>query len=216
MCFITDDVVYMPQNWESKKYLIDVFTEIGKSGYGKEHGFYISSTAIYPPDPDLLAAMYYAGARVSYFTFGFDPFSNSILVGDSGRFRQRMIDQVRQLQDAGLLFYAAFHLGFDDHTSALKENILEFCHDADVTMAQFCMRMPWPGTPAWEQMKHDGRIIHSDWKKYNGSHVVFTPKMMTAEELERIAVDLWDEFSFNFHKLYQLQRTKAVDVNSLD
>jgi hypothetical protein len=215
MCFITDDVVYMPQNRESKKFLIDVFNEIGRSGYGREHGFYIASTAMYPPDAELLSAMQFAGARVSYFTFGFDPFSNSIISGDTGRFRQMLVDQVRQLTDAGLLLYAAFHLGFDDHTCAIKENILEFCHDADITMAQFCMRMPWPGTPMWERLKLDGRIIHSDWNRYNGSNVVFTPQKMTAEQLERTAVDLWDEFSINFHKLYNIQRAGVVDNKSL-
>jgi hypothetical protein len=216
MCFITDDVVFMPQKKESRKYLVDVFNEIGRSGYGKNHGFYISSTAMYPPDAELLSAMRFAGVTVSYFTFGFDPFSNSIMASGHGKFWQMMIDQARQLQDAGLLLYAAFHLGFDDHTCAIKENILEFCHEAGITVAQFCMRMPWPGTIMWKRLNDDGRILHTDWTKYNGSNVVFVPKKMTAEQLERIAVDLWSEFSFNFHKLYKLQRTGVVGGGSLN
>ncbi len=216
MCFITDDVVYMPQNKEARSYLVDVFTELGRSGFGKSHGFYISSTAMYPPDAQLLNAMCYAGATVSYFTFGFDPFSNSIMAGGHGRFWQMMIDQVHQLQDAGLLLYAAFHLGFDDHTRAVKENILQFCQEADIALAQFCMRVPWPGTIMWKRLNDDGRILHTDWTKYNGSNVVFMPKGMTAEQLERTAVDLWSEFSFNFHKLYKLQRTGIVGNRSLD
>jgi hypothetical protein len=216
MCFITDDVVYMPQNNESRKFLVEVFNEIGRSGYGRNHGFYIASTAMYPPDAELLSAMRYAGARVSYFTLGLDPFSNSIMTGDHGRFRRMMVDQARQLQDAGLLVYPAFHLGFDDHTCAIKENILEFCHDADLSLAQFCMRMPWPGTIMWKRLNDEGRILHTDWKKYYGSSVVFVPKKMTAEQLEDIAADLWSEFSFNFHKLYKLQRTDVVGIGSLD
>jgi hypothetical protein len=160
--------------------------------------------------------MRYAGARVSYFTLGLDPFSNSIMTGDHGRFRRMMVDQARQLQDAGLLVYPAFHLGFDDHTCAIKENILEFCHDADLSLAQFCMRMPWPGTIMWKRLNDEGRILHTDWKKYYGSSVVFVPKKMTAEQLEDIAADLWSEFSFNFHKLYKLQRTDVVGIGSLD
>ena len=127
-----------------------------------------------------------------------------------------LVDQAKQLQDAGLLLYAAFHLGFDDHTSAIKENILEFCHEAGITVAQFCMRMPWPGTIMWKQLNDDGRILHTDWTKYNGSNVVFIPKKMTAEQLEKIAVELWSEFSFNFHKLYKLQRTGVVGNGSLN
>jgi hypothetical protein len=215
MCFITDDIVFMQQKKEDRKYLMDLFSELGRSGFARDHGFYISSTAIFPPDKELLDAMQYAGATVSYFTFGFDPLSNMIMTGCQERFRQRVIDQVKQLQDAGLLFYGAFHLGFDDHTVAIKDNILEFCHDANVKMAQFCLRMPWPGTIMWKQLNKEGRILHTDWKRYNGSNVVFTPKKISAQDLQSTIVDLWKEFSFNFHKLYELQRTGVVNCDSV-
>jgi hypothetical protein len=198
-----------------KKYLVEVFREIGNSGYAKNHGIYLSNTAIYPPDRELLDAMRYAGARVSYFTFGFDPLSNQMMTGGPARFRRKVIDQVRQLQDAGLLLYASFHLGFDDHTVAIKDNILEFCHDAKIKMAQFCLRMPWPGTIMWDQLNSEKQILHTDWKLYNGSNVVFSPRQMTKEQLRAILVDLWKEFSYNFHKLYELQRSGVVDYGSV-
>lgn len=214
MCFITDDIIFMQHEQDEINYLIELFNEIGKTGYGKDHGFYISSTALYPPGKKLMAAMKYAGAKISYFTFGFEQLSNSVLIGGAKKHRKKLIDQVKLTQDEGLLFYAAFHLGFDDHTVAVKDSILEFCHEANIKMAQFCLRVPWPGTRMWFQLTEEGRIIHTDWQKYNGSNVVFTPKMMTAEELKNMTIDLWKEFSFQFHKLYELQRTAAVDNNS--
>jgi hypothetical protein len=215
MSFITDDIVFMQKDREIRRSLIDIFTEIGNSGYGRNHGFYISSNAICPPDPELLSAMRHAGASVSYFTFGFDPLSNLVMTGGPHRFIQKVIDQVKQLQDAGLLFYAAFHLGLDDHTVAIKDNILEFCTAAKIKVAQFCLDMPWPGTPLWKRYRQEGRIIHTDWKKYNGSHVVFKPKRMSVDQLQQTIADLWDGFSYNFHKLYQLQRTGVVDFDSI-
>lgn len=216
MSFLTDDIAMMQRGNTLKKYLLEVFNEIGRSGYGRNHGIYLPNAAIFPSDKELLSAMHFAGARVSYFTFGFDPLSNQVMTGGPRRFRQKIIDQVHQIQDAGLLFYAAFHLGFDDHTVAIKDNILEFCREAKIKMAQFCLRMPWPGTISWDRLNSEKRILHSDWNRYNGSHVVFTPKNMGADQLQNILVDLWKEFSFNFHKLYELQRHKVVDFDSVE
>jgi radical SAM superfamily enzyme YgiQ (UPF0313 family) len=213
MCFITDDIVFMQEDKAARDYLLDLFTQIGR--LGQNRGFYISNTALYPPDHQLLSVMKNAGATVSYFTFGFDPISNSILTGGAEKHRRRVIDQLKLIQDHGLLLYPAFHLGFDDQTVAVKDIILEFCRDAGIKMAQFCLRVPWPGTAMWKKIKAENRIIHSDWNRYNGSHVVFKPLKMTEKELENVLVELWKEFSYDFHLLYKLQRTAVVDNNSL-
>jgi len=42
---------------------------------------------------------------------------------------------------------------------------------------------PYPGTPLFRQLEREGRLLHRDWEKYDTSHVVFRPKLMTAEEL---------------------------------
>jgi radical SAM superfamily enzyme YgiQ (UPF0313 family) len=215
MCFLTDDIVFMQGDRAGKQYLIDVFREIGNSGYARNHGFYISSTAVFPPDPDLMAAMCHGGATVSYFTFGFDPMSNAVMTGGQRRHTDKVVDQVKRLQDAGILFYAAFHLGFDDHSVAIKDNILEFCRRAGITLAQFCLRVPWPGTIMWKQLEREHRILHTDWNRYNGSHVVFAPKAMTADQLQLILIELWQEFAFNFHRVYELQRTQVIRFGSL-
>jgi hypothetical protein len=152
---------------------------------------------------------------VSYFTFGFDPLSNAVITGGQRRHVERVIDQVRRLQDTGILFYAAFHLGFDDHTVAIKDNILEFCRRADIRLAQFCLRVPWPGTSMWDQLKREERILHTDWDRYNGSHVVFTPRNMSADQLQEMLIELWKEFAFNFHRIYELQRTQVVRYGSI-
>ena len=42
---------------------------------------------------------------------------------------------------------------------------------------------PLPGTPVFEDIKSSGRLIHTDWSKYDAHHAVFEPKLMTAFEL---------------------------------
>jgi len=213
MCFIADDILFIQQDARIRSYLLELFGELAKADHG--HGIFAPSVPIHPVAPTLLKAMRQAGVTVSYSTFGFDPVSNSVIVGSSSRLRRMLVDRIKAIHDAGMLFYAAFHLGFDEHTPAIKDNILEFCHDAEIKLAQFCLKTPWPGTEMWDTLEHQGRILHTDWRLYNGANVVFAPKNISAEQLGTVFVDLWQEFSAAFHQLNQLQRTQVVDYDSL-
>ena len=42
---------------------------------------------------------------------------------------------------------------------------------------------PYPGTPLFNRLDQEGRILTKDWKKYNQVEVVFQPKNMTEKEL---------------------------------
>ena len=42
---------------------------------------------------------------------------------------------------------------------------------------------PFPGTPLFNRLNSENRILTTDWSKYDFEHVVFKPKNMTIEEL---------------------------------
>jgi radical SAM superfamily enzyme YgiQ (UPF0313 family) len=42
---------------------------------------------------------------------------------------------------------------------------------------------PLPGTPLFDKMEREGRILTKDWSKYTQAQVVFEPKNMTPREL---------------------------------
>ena len=46
-------------------------------------------------------------------------------------------------------------------------------------MPRFTINTPFPGTPFYEQMKKENRIIENDWSKYDLHHVVIKPKNMS-------------------------------------
>lgn len=212
MCFIADDVVFMQYGKgdpAARSFLLEVFGEIARLGLPR--GFTTSTIPMYEIDAELAEVMGRAGATVSYTTFGFDPISNAAITRGSPRFRQMITNQTKLLQDAGILVYAAFHLGFDDHTPAIVDNIRDFCVEAGIVLAQFCLRIPWPGTVMWDDLARQDRILHTDWRRYNGASVTFAPKGMTATELEDAFVTLWHEYSARFHMLNDLQRTQVPD-----
>jgi len=45
------------------------------------------------------------------------------------------------------------------------------------------MLTPLPGTPVFAKMKSEGRLIHTNWSKYDAHHAVFEPNLMSAFEL---------------------------------
>ena len=45
------------------------------------------------------------------------------------------------------------------------------------------MLTPLPGTPVFNDLLRQGRLIHMNWEKYDAHHAVFDPNLMTAFEL---------------------------------
>ena len=42
---------------------------------------------------------------------------------------------------------------------------------------------PYPGTPLYDRLEKEGRILTKDWSKYTLLDVVFQPKQMSTQEL---------------------------------
>jgi hypothetical protein len=42
---------------------------------------------------------------------------------------------------------------------------------------------PYPGTPVFEKLKNEGRILTDDWSKYDATKVIVSPLNMTPEML---------------------------------
>ena len=53
---------------------------------------------------------------------------------------------------------------------------------------------PFPGTPLYERLKKENRLLGKDWSKYNQIDVVFKPKNMTEKELYEGARKVAKEF----------------------
>ena len=47
----------------------------------------------------------------------------------------------------------------------------------------YSLLTPYPGTPFFDQMKAEGRLLETDWSLYDTDHVVYRPRLMDAETL---------------------------------
>ena len=91
---------------------------------------------------------------------------------------------IRKLHDAGIAVYAGIVFGYDWDTTEVFRETLEFLLDANVDALQATILTPFPGTPLFETMEREGRIVERDWSHYDFRHVVIEPQRMSREALQ--------------------------------
>ena len=55
------------------------------------------------------------------------------------------------------------------------------------------MNTAYPGTPHYEEMKRQNRIIETDWSMYDCQHVILKPAQMSVDELQEGQFRAWKE-----------------------
>ncbi len=91
---------------------------------------------------------------------------------------------VKRVQSHGIAVQAGIVFGFDNDTPAIFGETLDFLEETGVQNATFNILTPYPGTPLFERLEAQGRILTRDWVKYNGrTDVVYQPHQMSVDEL---------------------------------
>ena len=106
-------------------------------------------------------------------------------------------EAVNRIHEAGLMVAASMIFGFDEDDSSVFEKTLRFTMESGVDFASFHILTPYPGTPFFDQIMREGRLLvpYGDWRKFDTQHVVFKPKRMTPEELQDGFNGIWREFT---------------------
>jgi len=146
--------------------------------------------------PDsMFAALRSLGVLQVYLMFGFGPTSRAATSRNATpRTVQIAVDAVRRIQDNGLEVYGSFAVGQDGEDDSVFDRVLALCEAADIRVAEFAVATPYPGTPAYKTLITQDRLLDRPWREYNDANVVFRPALMSPDVLQRIYVDLWQEF----------------------
>jgi len=87
-----------------------------------------------------------------------------------------------------------FVLGSDEDDKSVFDATSDFSNKNDIDSVQFMVLTPVPGTPFFNRLNDENRIIHRLWDYYDGMHVVFKPKLLTPLELQEGAIDCYKDF----------------------
>lgn len=161
---------------------------------------------------ELLQAAQDAGCL--YFFVGLESFSEASL-NEAGKRINRIEDYekiIRNLHRHGIMIQAGIIFGFDSDDLGVFQNTLAACERLGIDGVTVSILTPLPGTPIYQEMKQQGRLITEDWSKYDGkTQVAFMPKCMTPEQLYDGYMDFRRRFySFpSFIKRIRVSRTHA-------
>jgi hypothetical protein len=136
-------------------------------------------------DPELLRLAAESGC-VSLFV-GVESLSSENLKDVNKTFNQvqQFGEAIKALHEHDIMIVAGFIFGLDHDDEGVFERTLRFCERNRIELPSFFILTPLPGTPLYQRMESEGRLLHKDWAKYNGATVVFKPQLMTEETLQR-------------------------------
>jgi len=93
-------------------------------------------------------------------------------------------EAMKAVHDHDIMVVAGLIFGLDHDDEGVFERTLRFCERNRIELPSFFLLTPLPGTPLFQRMESEGRLLHRDWAQYNGATVVFKPRLMTEETLQ--------------------------------
>jgi radical SAM superfamily enzyme YgiQ (UPF0313 family) len=81
------------------------------------------------------------------------------------------------------LVLGCFVFGLDGDEADVFGRTVDFVRQAKIDLVRYAVATPFPGTPLYERLKREGRLISKNWEEYDTEHVVFRPLRMTPEQL---------------------------------
>ena len=82
--------------------------------------------------------------------------------------------------------HGMFVVSADDRLSTVSE-IGDFAIATDIDTIQICALTPFPGTAAYTE--YEGRLLHRQWRYFDGMHVVVEPSQCSAYEMQASIVE---------------------------
>lgn len=98
---------------------------------------------------------------------------------------------VERLHAHGIALQGCFVFGLDDDHPDVFLKTARFAVEAGIDLPRFAVVTPFPNTPLYKRLESEGRILTKDWELYDGQHVVFQPRHMTVNELQKGIETAW-------------------------
>ena len=150
-------------------------------------------------NPELLDLMARSGCV--YLLVGFESGDQTTLQGIHKGFNRALHyrDLIKSLQRRGITVQGCFVFGFDHDDTSVFESTVQLVQDLGVDIPRYSIYTPYPGTPLFQRMLAENRILSFNWDDYDTMHVVIKPAQMTPEEL-------YHGFKWAYRETFRLHR----------
>lgn len=135
-------------------------------------------------DDEFLEAAARSGCKQLFL--GLESISQQSMTEANKKFNrtEEYLQIIERIHSYGIAVQAGIVFGFDHDTPEIFKDTIDFLEKAGVQNATFNILTPFPGTPLFQKMEAEGRILTRDWRQYNSRDaVVYQPKQMSMAEL---------------------------------
>jgi radical SAM superfamily enzyme YgiQ (UPF0313 family) len=101
-------------------------------------------------------------------------------------------EMVRRIHKSGISIYGTFLFGFDHDTPDSFEEAVRFSREHAFFFAAFNHLVPFPGTPLYDRLVREGRMVRKTWwldRDYRYGDLPFSPENMSAEDVRSACVE---------------------------
>ena len=138
-------------------------------------------------DHELLGLMRDSGCRLVYC--GFESVNQATLDAyNKHQDVEEVQDSIRAFHEYDIRVHGMFVLGADTDDVETGQRTVDFALQNEIDTVQFLMLTPVPGTPFYERIVDQGRLLTRDWRLYDGHHCVIQPALMSAYELQMTTI----------------------------
>ena len=162
-----------------KKYARELFKELAPL-----NKIWVGQAAInLSKDEELMKLAYKSGCRA--LLVGFESMTDSGLNSYRKTLKsiEENVEAVRRLRHNGILTMASLIFGLDTDKEEVFDLSREFLMKSKIAFFQSCVVTPYPGTPLFEKLKSEKRILSDNWNHYDATKVLIQPAHMSPEEL---------------------------------
>jgi radical SAM superfamily enzyme YgiQ (UPF0313 family) len=117
---------------------------------------------------------------------------------------------IKRVHKHGMAVQGGIIFGFDQDTPDIFDTTLEKMNEWELDAVEVNILTPYPGTPLFDRLEREGRLLTRDWSRYTQVDVVFKPKQMTEQELFEGARKVAKEYYRMPNIMARMLRTFAI------
>ena len=107
---------------------------------------------------------------------------------------------VEKSQKLAILVDGTFIFGFDSDDREVFPATEKMIREMNLDTYTFYLLTVYPGTPYYDKLKAEGRIITGDKRKFDWDHPVIEPQRMSSQELEKGVRWLYSELDHHYRR----------------
>jgi radical SAM superfamily enzyme YgiQ (UPF0313 family) len=159
--------------------------------------------------PDMLRLAHRSGCRL--LSFGIESTNEASLewIDKTWNRPTRYRDAIETIRSHHIDVSTEMIIGLDSDDPSVFDHTYQFIMESAISVPRVHIMTPIPGTPLFDQLKNQGRLLVEEYDRYTGGQVVFRPLHIDPQELQAGYWQLYERL-FTWHAIARrISRNRA-------